>query len=171
MNMPPENSTFPLRFPQGLSRPISIVLYEPEIPLNVGSIARTCACIGSPLHLVGTLGFLPDNKIAKRAGLDYWELAEVYLHRSWEEFEQAVPGSSMKFLSTKGQKTFWDCQFRQNDFLVFGPETKGLPVELLASGRGEVLTIPMVVETRSLNLSNSVAIVAYEALRQILGRL
>ena len=165
-----QNSTFPPRFPHSLGRHFAVALFEPEIPLNVGSIARTCACTGAPLHLVGRLGFRPDDRIAKRAGLDYWEHAEVSLHRTWEEFLESVGERRRWLLSTKGERAYWDIEFEKGDVLVFGSEGKGLPPELLQSHQGAVLTIPMVPERRSLNLSNSVAVVLYEALRQQIRR-
>ncbi len=146
--------------------PFEIVLFEPEIPLNVGSIARTCACSGCPLHLVGTLGFRLDDRLAKRAGLDYWEHADVRVHKCWEDFKTEMDGRRMWFFSTKGRKSYWDVKFDPGDLLVFGSERTGLPGSLLESDRGVVVTIPMLENRRSLNLSNTVAIALYEALRQ-----
>jgi len=147
---------------------LDVALYEPEIPLNVGSIARTCACTGTPLHLVGTLGFHPDNRLARRAGLDYWEHAETHIHRTWDEFRDLMEGRRMWYFSTKGERLLWDADFRERDVLVFGSERKGLPAEILASDRSKVLRIPMSEDMRSLNLSNTVAIGLYEALRSLL---
>jgi tRNA (cytidine/uridine-2'-O-)-methyltransferase len=144
----------------------AVGLFEPEIPLNVGSIARTCACTGTPLHLIGKLGFRLDDKLARRAGLDYWPLAEVHIHKKWEDFEEAMEGRRIWYLSTKGLKSLWEAQFRAGDVLVFGSEGSGLPGEIMNSGRGEVVRIPMLEERRSLNLSNAVSIALYEALRQ-----
>lgn len=145
---------------------LEIALFEPEIPLNVGSIARTCACTGCPLHLVGTLGFRLDNRLAKRAGLDYWELAEVHVHKKWEDFTAEMADRRMWFFSTRGKRTFWDVEFRNGDVLVFGSERMGLPGGILGSGKGEVVRIPMLEKRRSLNLSNTVSIALYEAIRQ-----
>ncbi len=164
--MNPRESTSPLRFPQGFGAGFSVVLFEPEIPLNVGSIARTCACAGAPMHLVGRLGFHLDNRLARRAGLDYWELAEVHIHRTWEEFSRLMAGRRMRFFSTRGGVAHWDVKYEAGDLLVFGSERTGLPAKILGTGEGEVVAIPMEVGVRSLNLSNAVAIALYEALRQ-----
>ena len=141
-------------------------LYEPEIPLNFGSIARTCACTGIPLHLIGTLGFRLDDRMAKRAGLDYWQHAEVHVHRKWEDFEAEMEDRRMWFFSTKGSRSLWDAWFKKGDVLVFGSEGSGLPAWILDGGSGETVRIPMVEGRRSLNLSNAVSIALYEALRQ-----
>lgn len=161
-----QDSTFPPRFSPGLGRRFAVALFEPEIPLNVGSVARTCACTGVPLHLVGRLGFRLDNRLAKRAGLDYWEHAEVSVHTTWEEFLKSVGKSKRWLFSTKGKRAFWEAEFEENDILVFGSERTGLPDRILEAEAGAMLTIPMLPDRRSLNLSNSVAIVLYEALRQ-----
>lgn len=146
--------------------PFEIVLFEPEIPLNVGSIARTCACSGCPLHLVGTLGFRLDDRLAKRAGLDYWEHIDVHVHKCWEDFKSVMDGRRMWLFSTKGRKSYWEVKYDPGDLLVFGSERTGLPGSILESGRDVVVTIPMLENRRSLNLSNTVAIALYEALRQ-----
>ena len=161
------NPTFPQRFPQGYGERLAVALFEPEIPLNAGSVARTCACTDVPLHLVGTLGFRLDDRLARRGGLDYWEHARVTVHRTWDEFQLSMSGSRMWLFSTKGQKVYWDIEYRPGDMLVFGPERTGLPENLLARFPDSVLTIPMVAGRRSLNLSNAVAIAVYEALRQL----
>lgn len=159
-------STFPRHFPQNFGSNFSVVLFEPEIPLNVGSIARTCACTDVPLHLVGTLGFRLDNRLAKRGGLDYWELVNVTVHRTWEEFLEQVKESQLWLFSTKGEKVFWDADFTKGGMFVFGSEREGLPAKILESRRESVLRIPMGTDRRSLNVSNAVAIVVFEALRQ-----
>jgi tRNA (cytidine/uridine-2'-O-)-methyltransferase len=146
---------------------IEVALYEPENPLNAGSIARTCVCAGCPLHLIGILGFKLDNKIAKRAGLDYWELAELHVHKKWEDFTTLMADRRMWFFSTKGRESLWDADFTAGDLLVFGSERSGLPGKILHSGMGHIVRIPMLENRRSLNLSNAVAIAVYEALRQI----
>jgi len=154
--------------------PLNIVLVEPEIPQNTGNIARLCAATGSPLHLVGPLGFHITNSHLRRAGLDYWESVVLTRHTGWEEYKQSgirgqsAGGGRTWFLSTKGQRSYTGVEYQPGDALVFGSETKGLPSELLTSNADHVLTIPMQVEhVRSLNLANTVAIVLYEALRQL----
>lgn len=144
----------------------NVVLVEPEIPQNTGNIARTCAATGCRLHLVKPLGFEVSDKYLKRAGLDYWSYVEIFY---WDNFEQllaANPGGRFYFFTTKARKRYTDAQFSSGDFLVFGKETKGLPEELLVSRPENCLRIPMIGETRSLNLSNSVAVAVYEGLRQ-----
>lgn len=145
----------------------NIVLVEPEIPQNTGNIVRSCAATGSALHLVRPLGFDTSDKYLKRAGLDYWHLTEIYYYDGIDELmDKFYNGSNFYFLSTKGKIRHSDATFRDGDFLVFGKETKGLPKPLLEKHYGETLRIPMISEARSLNLSNSVAVVLYEALRQ-----
>jgi len=143
-----------------------IVLVEPEIPQNTGNIARTCAATGAVLHLVGPLGFSLEDKYLKRAGLDYWNLVDVRYYQNYEEFEEKNKGNTMYFLTTKSEKCYTEAAFKPGDYLVFGKETAGLPVDLLKRNWDYTLRIPMVDDARSLNLSNSVAIVLYEALRQ-----
>ena len=144
-----------------------IVLVEPEIPQNTGNIARTCAATGSRLHLIKPLGFEISDKYLKRAGLDYWRLMTYEVHDSWDAFLAANPGAVLHFASTKSAKSYTDVRYGDGDFLVFGRETKGLPEELLRANYDRCIRIPMIEEARSLNLSNSVAIVLYEALRQL----
>ena len=168
--MSQENSTFPLRFPQGYGSPFAVALYEPEIPLNVGSVARTCACTDIPLHLVGALGFRLDNRLARRGGLDYWEHADVSVHKTWDEFEAKMEDRRILLFSTKGVRTYWEMDFERGDIFVFGCERTGLPPWLLDKKAGSVLAIPMIAGRRSLNVSNAVAIVVYEALRQFTSR-
>lgn len=143
-----------------------IVLVEPEIPQNAGNIARTCAATGTHLHMIRPLGFEVTDKYLKRAGLDYWNLVEISYYDSFEELRKKYPASRFFFFTTKGRHRHSDVQFKDGDFLVFGKETKGLPEELLLKHEGECLRIPMFSEARSLNLSNSVAVALYEALRQ-----
>jgi tRNA (cytidine/uridine-2'-O-)-methyltransferase len=144
----------------------NIVLVEPEIPQNTGNIVRTCAATGCKLHLVRPLGFEVSDKYLKRAGLDYWHFVDISYWDSFEELAKANPDGKFYFFTTKGRKIHSDAKFEDGDFLVFGKETKGLPEELLKAHPDECLRIPMIDETRSLNLSNSVAIAVYEALRQ-----
>lgn len=146
-----------------------VVLVEPEIPQNTGNISRTCAVTNSSLHLVGKLGFSIDDRQLKRAGLDYWSLLDVHYHNSFEELAEQYPGSRFFMATTKASKRYCDIQFQENDFIVFGKETAGLPRELLEKYAETNIRIPMLENphARSLNLSNSVAIVLFEALRQL----
>ena len=143
-----------------------IVLYQPEIPQNTGNIARTCAATSSTLHLIKPLGFSLADKYLKRAGLDYWHMMEYHVHENFEELLSLYPDARMHFLSTKAPKGYTEVAYGENDFLVFGCETRGLPESLLERVYERCVRIPMVPGARSLNLSNSVAIVLYEALRQ-----
>lgn len=144
----------------------NIVLVEPEIPQNTGNIARTCAATGCTLHLVRPLGFEVSDKYLKRAGLDYWQYVEIKYWDCFDQLQRAYPRGKFYFFTTKGRCRHSDAQLKEGDFLVFGKETKGLPEELLKAHPEECLRIPMIDETRSLNLSNSVAIAVYEGLRQ-----
>lgn len=150
---------------------INIVLVEPEIPQNTGNIARSCAATGAKLHLVYPLGFSISEKQVKRAGLDYWDKLEIEEHTSFSTFLEKYPPetNNMFFLTTKGQKCHSEVNFSQMDeiFLLFGKETKGLPEDILQKYLDKAIRIPMLPNLRSLNLSNSVAIVLYEALRQV----
>jgi len=143
-----------------------VVLVEPEIPQNTGNIARTCACTGCSLHLVKPLGFEISDKYLKRAGLDYWGAVNVTVHENFEEVLSRYPEGRFFFFTTKARKTYAEASFAKGDFLVFGKETKGLPEELLIRHPDSCVRIPMLGESRSLNLSNSVAIAVYEGLRQ-----
>lgn len=143
-----------------------IVLYQPEIPQNTGNIARTCAATGSTLHLIKPLGFELSDKYLKRAGLDYWHMMQYRVYENFEEFMAAYPNARMHFLSTKAPQGYTSVEYGADDFLVFGCETRGLPESLLSRVYDRCVRIPMVPGARSLNLSNSVAIVLYEALRQ-----
>lgn len=147
---------------------ISVVLYHPEIPPNTGNVMRLCANTGAQLHLVGPLGFELDDKQLRRAGLDYREWASVQVHDDLDAFLATRPGSRLLVMSARGHASCYDCAFRDDDILLFGPESTGLPDEWLqrvpASQR---LRIPMRAGNRSLNLSNSVAVVVYEAWRQM----
>ncbi|MBQ7236260.1 MAG: tRNA (uridine(34)/cytosine(34)/5-carboxymethylaminomethyluridine(34)-2'-O)-methyltransferase TrmL [Clostridia bacterium] len=146
----------------------NVVLVEPEIPQNAGNIARTCAVTGSKLHLVRPLGFEVSDKYLKRAGLDYWNLVEIFYYDSIEEvMDKFYNGNNFHFFSTKSKVIHSEANFKNGDFLVFGKETKGLPEPLLEKHYNECVRIPMMGETRSLNLSNSVCVGVYEALRQL----
>ncbi len=145
---------------------IHIVLIEPEIPQNTGNIARTCAATGSELHLVEPLGYQLSDKYLKRAGLDYWHLVNVHVHKDFAELLSAYPQGEFYYASTKAPRSYAQVAYPKDVFLVFGRESRGLPENLLERVYDRCIRIPMVEGARSLNLSNSVAIVAYEALRQ-----
>ncbi len=150
---------------------MNVVLYEPEIPPNTGSVARLCAATRTTLHLVEPLGFEIDDKHLKRAGLDYWPYVDLQVHGSWEEFTARHDRARLLFFSKKAARSYVSVRFREGDFLVFGPETRGLPEGLLDANEADSYVIPMVnPAVRSLNLANAVSIVLYEGLRQ-LGRL
>ena len=143
---------------------INIVLYEPEIPQNTGNIARLCACTGASLYLVGKLGFSLSDKYTKRAGLDYWDSVDIHKLENMDELYREYPNGTFYYLTTKAKKKYTEIDFKDGDFFVFGPETRGLP-DVYVNDENAV-TIPMKEGQRSLNLSNSVAIVAYEVIRQ-----
>lgn len=146
---------------------LNIVLVEPEIPQNTGNIARTCAATGCRLHLVKPLGFSVDDRHLKRAGLDYWSLVEINYYESFDELKNKFPGGLFYYSTTKGSKRHTDVKYQENCFIVFGKETAGLPKPLLEENKDFCIRVPMINDARSLNLANSVAIVTYEALRQI----
>ena len=144
---------------------LNIVLYEPEIPQNTGNIARLCACTGASLYLVGKLGFSLSDKYTKRAGLDYWDSVDLHKINTMDELIEANPSANFYYLTTKTKRKYTDIQFKEGDFIVFGPESRGLPAQYVTAETA--FTIPMKEGQRSLNLSNSVAIVAYEHIRQL----
>ena len=144
---------------------INIVMVEPEIPQNTGNVARTCAATGARLHIVKPMGFTIDDKKLKRAGLDYWHYLDITYYDGLEDFFSKNDGAFFYF-TTKGRKTHSDVSYPDNCYLLFGKETKGLPEKLLIKNPERCVRIPMQGEIRSLNLSNSVAIAVYEALRQ-----
>ena len=147
---------------------LDIVLYQPEIPPNTGNIIRLCANTGYALHLIEPLGFEWDDKRVKRAGLDYHEFAGINLYKDWEAFVTATQGATIYGLSTKGSQHYHEASFASGDFLVFGPETRGLPDTIRSElGVDRLLRIPMRADSRSLNLSNAAALVTYEAWRQL----
>ena len=146
---------------------LNIVLYEPEIPQNTGNIARLCACIGAKLYLVGRLGFSLSDKYTKRAGLDYWDKLEIEHIDTLDELINSNPDSNFYYFTTKTKRKYTNIKYSKGDFLVFGPETRGIPENILNDNSSFCATIPMRKETRSLNLSNSVAIGAYEVVRQL----
>ena len=145
----------------------NIVLIEPEIPQNTGNIARTCAATGSRLHIVRPMGFEVDDKKLKRAGLDYWYLLDLTYYENIRDFLDKNPfPEKYRFFTTKGQKNYSDITYSDGDYLIFGKETAGLPESLLKDNYDRCVRLPMRKEARSLNLSNSVAVAVYEALRQ-----
>jgi tRNA (cytidine/uridine-2'-O-)-methyltransferase len=142
-------------------------LYEPEIPPNTGNIARLCAATFTPLHIVGVTGFKMDDRTLKRAGLDYWDEVELYRHVDLDALYRGLPDSRFLYFTTKSKRSYADFEFQNGDCLVFGPETRGLPDSILETNSDRCLTIPMPnPAVRSLNLSNSVAIVLYYALNR-----
>ena len=143
-----------------------IVMVEPEIPQNTGNVARTCSVTGSCLHLIRPLGFSVDAEHLKRAGLDYWHTLDISYFDSLDQLQALYPDARFFYASTHAQNRYTDTAFQDGDFLVFGKETAGLPKELLQKNVDRAIRIPMGESQRSLNLSNSVAIVLYEALRQ-----
>ena len=145
--------------------PFHLVLIEPQIPQNTGNIARTCAATGAVLHLVGPMGFAIDDKKLKRAGLDYWNLLDIRLYDSTEDFFAKNDGHFYYF-STKAPRSYCQVSYPAGAYLVFGREDRGLPEELLYRNQEHCVRIPMISDARSLNLSNSVAVALYEALRQ-----
>lgn len=144
----------------------NIVLFEPEIPQNTGNIARLCACTEARLFLVGKLGFSLSDKYLKRAGLDYWQSVEIIKYDSLDELKNDYVNSDFYYLTTKSKSLYTQKEFKEGDFFVFGPETRGIPENILEENKENAITIPMAENQRSLNLSNSVAIVLYEAIRQ-----
>ena len=148
---------------------LHVALYEPEIPPNAGNVARLCAATGTPLHLIGRLGFSFTHPKAKRAVMDYWDAVEVHRHVAYDDFAAVVKGRRLWMLSTKGARTIWDADFAADDVLLFGPESRGLPDALLAADPDRCLRIPMVDGARSLNLATAVGITLYEALRRTGG--
>ncbi len=145
---------------------MNIVLVEPEIPQNTGNIVRTCAATGARLHIVKPMGFEIDDKKLKRAGLDYWHFLNIKYYENLDDFFEKNKGGRFYYLSSKGTASYTDVSFQDGDFLLFGKETKGLPEKLLIDHPERSIRIPMISDARCLNLSNSVAIVVYEALRQ-----
>lgn len=147
---------------------LNVVLVEPEIPPNTGNIARLCAATFTDVHIVGVTGFRMDDRTLKRSGLDYWDEVNLHRHIDLNALFAAFPESRFLYFTTKTNRPYTDWQYIDGDFLVFGSETRGLPEPLLAANREHCLTIPMPNKNvRSLNLANSVAIVLYEALRQL----
>ena len=143
-----------------------IVLYQPEIPANTGNIGRTCVATGTTLHLIEPLGFHLDEKSVKRAGMDYWDQLEVYRYMNFCEFLEAHPDAKIWMATTKAKYNYTEVAYGENDYIMFGKESAGIPEEILVEYGKNCIRIPMLPDTRSLNLSNAAAIVLYEALRQ-----
>ena len=143
-----------------------IVLHQPEIPGNTGNIGRTCVATGTSLHLIEPLGFRLDEKSIKRAGMDYWQHLDVHRYMNYEEFKAMNPGAKIWMATTKAKRSYTEVTFGPDDYIMFGKESAGIPEEILVDNEETCIRIPMLPEIRSLNLSNSVAIVLYEALRQ-----
>lgn len=145
---------------------VHIVLLEPEIPANTGNIGRSCVATGSVLHLIEPLGFQINDKMLKRAGLDYWDKLDVRVYKNFDDFLRKNPGAKLYMATTKARKTYAEVSYEDNCYLVFGKESAGIPEELLLQYPETSVRIPMVKENRSLNLSNAVSVILYEALRQ-----
>lgn len=145
---------------------LNIVLYEPEIPANTGNIGRTCVATGTKLHLIEPLGFRLNEKSIKRAGMDYWEHLDVTRYINYEDFLEKNPGAKIYMATTKGQHVYTEVNYEPDCYIMFGKESAGIPEEILVNNPEKCIRIPMLSEIRSLNLSNSVAVVLYEALRQ-----
>jgi tRNA (cytidine/uridine-2'-O-)-methyltransferase len=147
---------------------LNIVLFQPEIPQNTGNIARTCVLTNSKLHLIKPLGFSLEEKHLKRAGLDYWQYLDMEIHESYEEFREKYKEGNFYFSTTKASKIYTEVQYSEGDFIIFGKESAGLPDYIRDSNIDGLIRVPMLqTSTRSLNLSNTVAIVAYEVMRQM----
>lgn len=145
---------------------MNIVLLEPEIPQNTGNIGRTCVATGTKLHLIEPLGFSLDEKAVKKAGLDYWPSLDKETYISYRDFMEKNPGVKVYMASTKAKKNYTEVKYEPDSYIMFGKESAGIPEEILIENEENCIRIPMIGDTRSLNLSNSVAIILYEALRQ-----
>ena len=145
---------------------MNIVLHEPEIPANTGNIGRTCVATGTSLHLIKPLGFDISDKAVRRAGMVYWKELDLHVYENFEEFVEKNPGARIYMATTKARKAYTEVEYKGNDFIMFGKESAGIPEEILVKYEDTSVRIPMIGEIRSLNLSNSVSIILYEALRQ-----
>lgn len=146
---------------------MNIILLNPEIPYNTGNIGRTCVLTNTTLHLIKPLGFSLDEKSVRRAGLDYWHLVDLQIWESYEDFLCNNPNINMYFATTKTSQKYTDLSFKKDDYIMFGPESRGIPESILDTNKEKCITIPMIDMGRSLNLSNSASIILYEALRQL----
>jgi tRNA (cytidine/uridine-2'-O-)-methyltransferase len=149
---------------------LHIALIQPQIPPNTGNIARLCAATDSSLHLIEPLGFSIDDSEVRRAGLDYWDAVDLWVHPNWFAFRDAIDRARCLYFSAKAQQSYWDASYRPNSCLVFGSETEGMPQRILEKHPERCFTIPMSGPVRSLNLSTAVGIVLYEAIRQVSSR-
>ena len=145
---------------------LNIVLHEPEMPANTGNIGRTCVAAGARLHLIEPLGFSINDKMVKRAGLDYWDKLDVTVYDDFNDFCERNPGAKIYMATTKAHRTYTEVSYEPDCYIMFGKESAGIPEEILVDHEDTCVRIPMIGDIRSLNLSNSVAIVLYEALRQ-----
>ena len=145
---------------------MNVILHEPEIPANTGNIGRTCVATGTALHLIRPLGFDISDKAVRRAGMDYWKDLELYVYEDFNDFVSKNPNARIYMATTKAKKAYTEVIYEENDFIMFGKESAGIPEEILIKYEDTSVRIPMIGEIRSLNLSNSVAIMLYEALRQ-----
>lgn len=145
---------------------LNVVLYEPEMPANTGNIGRTCVAAGIRLHLIEPMGFRINDKMLKRAGLDYWDKLDVTIYDDYRDFMVRNPDAKIYMATTKSRQKYTDVRYEEDAYIMFGKESAGIPEELLLENRERCVRIPMMAEERSLNLSNSVAIIVYEALRQ-----
>ena len=145
---------------------LNIVLHEPEMPANTGNIGRTCVAAGARLHLIEPMGFILNDKMVKRAGLDYWDKLDVTVYDDYDDFLKRNPGAKIYMATTKAHKTYAEVNYEDDCYIMFGKESAGIPEEILVDNEDTRVRIPMIGDIRSLNLSNSVAIVLYEALRQ-----
>ena len=143
-----------------------IILHQPEIPGNTGNIGRTCVATGTPLHLIEPLGFRLDEKAIKRAGMDYWQHLDVHRYMNFEEFREKNPDAKIWMATTKAKRTYTEVEYGPDDYIMFGKESAGIPEEILVENEEHCIRIPMLPTIRSLNLSNSVSIILYEALQQ-----
>lgn len=143
-----------------------IILHQPEIPGNTGNIGRTCVATGTPLHLIEPLGFRLDEKSIRRAGMDYWQQLELYRYMNFEEFRAGHPGVKIWMATTKAKRAYTEVSYGPDDYIMFGKESAGIPEEILVEHEEDAVRIPMLPAIRSLNLSNAVSVVLYEALRQ-----
>lgn len=146
--------------------PLHVALIQPQIPPNTGNIARLCAAADTPLHLIGPLGFSLDESDLRRAGLDYWESVDLWVHPDWFAFRDAMDRERCLYFSARAERSFWDAPYRQNSCLVFGSETEGMPIRILEKHPERCFRIPMAGPVRSLNLATAAGIVLYEAIRR-----